>query len=46
MRNENQRFLQLPVFLILNGTENAHSRYGYRYGYQYGYGYGYGYGTE
>lgn len=32
--------------LILNGTENAHSRYGYRYGYQYGYGYGYGYGTE
>ncbi len=31
--------------ILLNGTTNAYSRYGYsRYGYHYGYGYGYGYG--
>ena len=29
--------------LILNGTDNAHGKYGYRYGYSYGYG---GYATE
>lgn len=30
--------------LLLNGSVNSRSRYGYRYGYGYGYSYGYGYG--
>ncbi|MDE6486529.1 MAG: polysaccharide biosynthesis tyrosine autokinase [Muribaculaceae bacterium] len=30
--------------IILNGTSNAHGRYGYSHSYKYGYGYGYGYG--
>lgn len=29
--------------VLLNGTNDRYSKYGYRYGYQYGYGYGYGY---
>lgn len=30
--------------MLLNGSVNSRSRYGYRYGYGYGYSYGYGYG--
>ena len=31
------------ISFILNGTDTAHTRYGYKYGYGYGYGYGYAY---
>lgn len=41
---ESKKYGNLSI--ILNGTDNSHSRYGYRYGYQYGYGYGYGYGSD